>query len=65
MSVGGGEGETLELALHPSSDRFDGDDERWQEQVSLLFQELQREVGGVAGRRSTVQALRSCGRQGC
>ena len=58
MTVGGGEGETLELALHPSSDRFDGDDERWQEQVSLLFQELQRDIGGVCRRREPVEGTK-------
>ncbi len=58
MGVGDGQGETFELALHPASDRFDADDERWQEQVSLLFQELQRDVGGLCRRREAVDGTK-------
>jgi hypothetical protein len=44
----------VELVLEPRTDRFDPDDERWREQVSLLLQELQREVGGVTRRTEPV-----------
>ena len=56
--AGGGEGGTIELALVPHSDKFDAEDERWQEQVSLLFRELQREVGGVTRRRQPVEGTK-------
>jgi len=49
-----GEGGGFELVLEPRTERFDADDERWLEQVSLLFQELQREVGGITRRHEPV-----------
>jgi len=54
MAPDGGEGEPFELALEPRTDRYEPEDERWREQVSLLLHELQREVGGVTRRHEPV-----------
>jgi len=54
MAPGGGENGSFELVLEPRTDRFDADDERWREQVSLLLRDLQREVGGVTRRQEPV-----------
>lgn len=58
MGPTGGEGGGFELVLEPRTDRFDPDDERWRAQVSLLFQELQREVGGVTRRHEPVEGTK-------
>ncbi len=58
MTPEGGDGDGFELVLEPRTDRFDADDERWLEQVSLLFRELQREVGGVTRRHRPVEGTK-------
>lgn len=54
MTPDRGEAAPFELVLEPRTDRFHADDDRWLAQVSLLFQELQREVGGVSRRHEPV-----------
>jgi len=39
--------ERFELRVEPRTDRFDPDDDRWRDQVSAFYRELDDEVGGV------------------
>jgi hypothetical protein len=63
MAPEGGDGDGFELVLEPRTDRFDADDERWLEQVSLLFRELHREVGGVTRRRTPMAGTKGASRR--
>lgn len=58
MSPAAEESGTFEVILAPASERFDAADERWLEQVSLLFQELQRGIGGVTRRSAPVSGTK-------
>jgi hypothetical protein len=37
----------FELAIEPSSDRYDADDDRWRDQVVGLYGDLRRDAGGL------------------
>jgi hypothetical protein len=54
----GGDGEAFEMVIQPRTDRFDPADDRWLQQVSLLFQDLQRGVGGVTRRHEPVEGTK-------
>jgi hypothetical protein len=36
------------IDLQPVSDRYDGEDSRWRDQVAAFYRELDQEVGGVS-----------------
>lgn len=44
----------FELVLAPGTASFDPEDDRWRQQVSLLFTNLEAEVGGVRREFTTV-----------
>ncbi|MDQ6949938.1 MAG: hypothetical protein M3256_27740 [Actinomycetota bacterium] len=58
MAGAGGDVELFELVLEPSTTRFDPWDDGWSEQVGLLLQDLQREVGGVTRRHERVEGAK-------
>ncbi len=48
----------FEFTLEPHSDRYDDDDERWQNQVADLVSGLRQEVTGVRQGRTTVEGAK-------